>query len=149
MAMYFGAFLCGLGLIGLVAPGVLLLRQRTPVLLVLLLGFLLLGYGPDPVDEQPPALLPEAGFAGASVWCPDHVERLAPSSYRWTDGILEPKFVIMLLTDDPNVITYIGDHVEFQNGFGAWQRHIYQCDFDVKTETVITTRAVPGRLPHH
>ena len=26
-------------------------------------------------------------------------------------------------------VTYIGDQIKFQNGFGAWIQHTYQCEF--------------------
>ena len=61
--------------------------------------------------------------------------------------MLEPKLTRWRSTQDGNVFTYVGDSIEFQNGFGAWQPHVYECDYNVITERVIDVRARPGRLP--
>ena len=91
-------------------------------------------------------LAERAGLA-ARIECPEYIERLARYTVRWTDGFLESKFSHSRRTKTPNVITYIGDHIEFQNGFGAWQPHIYECDLNVETKQVVDVRARPGRLP--
>nr|VFK35242.1 MAG: protein of unknown function (DUF4875) [Candidatus Kentron sp. MB]VFK77195.1 MAG: protein of unknown function (DUF4875) [Candidatus Kentron sp. MB] len=58
----------------------------------------------------------------ASVYCDDYVEKLAKYSHEWTDGMLEPKFSHFRWKDkSKDYITYIGDKIKFQNGFGAWQ----------------------------
>ena len=83
----------------------------------------------------------------AAVQCPDHIERLAQYGARWTDGMLEPKFPRSGWQDAANYLAvYMGDAIEFQNGFGAWQRYRYSCVVDVKNEQVIDVAAVPGRL---
>lgn len=86
------------------------------------------------------------GEVAALVRCPRRVERLAQYTHRWTDGFLEPKFSHSRSTGNRNVVTYLGDRLEFQNGFGAWQPHIYECDLNVVTEQVVAVRARPGRL---
>ena len=98
-----------------------------------------------PIETQ--KKLAEQGEVDASIRCPEYIERLARYTHRWTDGFLEPKFSHLRMTGDPNVITYIGDHIEFQNGFGAWQPHTYECDLNVETKEVVDVRARPGRLP--
>jgi len=55
------------------------------------------------------------------------------SRYKWTDGSHE-------------VITAIGDKIQFQNGFGAMQNHIYFCDIDINTREVVNIRVVAGRI---
>ena len=83
----------------------------------------------------------------AAVQCPDHIERLAQYGVRWTDGMLEPKFPRSGWSDEANYLAvYMGDAIEFQNGFGAWERHRYSCVVDVKNEQVIDVAALPGRL---
>ena len=32
----------------------------------------------------------------------------------------------------PYVLTIFGDKIKLQNGFGAWQRKQYSCDYNVK-----------------
>lgn len=99
--------------------------------------------GRDAERQQTPA---QRGEVVARVRCPRRVERLAHYAHRWTDGVLEPKFSHSRLTRKSDVVTYIGDSIEFQNGFGAWQPHVYECDLNVVTEQVVAVRARPGRL---
>jgi uncharacterized protein YgiM (DUF1202 family) len=82
----------------------------------------------------------------AAVYCPREVEKLAKYQAEWTDGILEPKFSHYRWKDKgTGIITYIGDKVKFQNGFGAWQVYTYECDVDTINETPLYVRAQPGR----
>jgi hypothetical protein len=84
----------------------------------------------------------------AATLCDDAVERLAKYSHEWTDGWLDAKFTHFRWKDQGHgVMTYIGDKIRFQNGFGAWQPHVYECDLDTHTHTVLAARAQPGRLP--
>ena len=104
-------------------------------------------------ERQPPE--PEAapeedlgnGEVAAMLICPEPIERLAQYSSRWTDGFLDPKFSHYRRTADPDVFTHIGDWIEFQNGFGAWVPHVYECDVNVRTNEVTEVRASPGRIP--
>jgi hypothetical protein len=102
----------------------------------------------DPaVCRQDLACWAEAKFASASAYCKDPVERLANFNARWTDGTFETKFSRYRWKDkELGLVTYIGDKVEFQNGFGAYQNHIYECDFDPVKDAVLDVRAQPGRF---
>jgi hypothetical protein len=81
------------------------------------------------------------------VRCKGPVERLAKNNFEWTDGLLEPKFShYRWKNQSTGIITYIGDKIKFQNGFGAWIFHTYECDLDASGETVLEVRAQPGRL---
>lgn len=83
----------------------------------------------------------------AGVYCADPVEKLAKYSARWTDGTLEPKFShFRWLNKEQGTLTVIGDKIEFQNGFGAYQAYTYECDYDPATKTVLDVRAQPGRI---
>lgn len=76
------------------------------------------------------------------------IEKLAINDYQWTDNIFDGFFSRVHWKDQPNgIVTYVGDDIKFQNGFGAWVRSIYECDFDTKTESAVAVRAFPGRLP--
>lgn len=44
------------------------------------------------------------------------------------------------------VMTFIGDEIQLQNGFGAWQNYAYECDYDPSSEQVLDVRAREGRL---
>lgn len=73
----------------------------------------------------------EEKIVTAGIECKRPVEGLAKYNARWTDGVLDMKFSHYRWKDQAKgTVTYIGDKIEFQNGFGAYQKHIYECDFD-------------------
>ncbi|WP_186415377.1 hypothetical protein [Pannonibacter sp. P2PFMT1] len=89
----------------------------------------------------------DKAWAEASVYCQDYVERRAKFQFEWTDGFLERKFSRYRWHNaKEQQVTFIGDKVKFQNGFGAWQNMIYSCDYDTKTKTVLGGRVEAGRL---
>jgi len=84
----------------------------------------------------------------ASIDCRRYVERLAKNNFEWFDGAFEPKFSHFRWKNRPQgVVSYIGDKIKFQNGFGAWIIHTYECDFDTTKKTVVDVRARAGRIP--
>ena len=99
----------------------------------------------EPSSQEP--VQDQHGEVTASFRCPDHVERLAAYTVRWTDGFLEPKLSRTRPANRPNVTTYIGDQAEFQNEYGAWTPVIYECDLNTVTGEVVDVRVRPGRLP--
>jgi len=69
----------------------------------------------------------EKNLPAASVYCKTDIEKLGKFSSKWTDGMLEMKFSRYRWLDKSNgTITFIGDKIEFQNGFGAFQPHIVE-----------------------
>jgi hypothetical protein len=83
----------------------------------------------------------------ASFACRKEVERLAKYDFEWTDGWTGLKFTRYRWKNLQNsVVSYIGDAIKFQNGFGAFQNHIYVCDFDTNSGLVVDASARPGRL---
>jgi len=86
-----------------------------------------------------------AGSAG--IFCSGAIERQARYGTEWTDGVLEKKFSHYKWYDaSRSQITYMGDKVRFQNGFGAWENYIYECDFDPRNDSVLGVRVRPGRI---
>lgn len=84
----------------------------------------------------------------ASFACRPHVERLAKYQFEWTDGWLDSKFSRFKWKDKARgQLTYVGDKIKFQNGFGAWQFAIYTCDYDPLADVVLNVDATPGRMP--
>ena len=87
----------------------------------------------------------------AQVACAERIERLANYSFRWTTGwFLGGRFPRYRWEDDERrVATVFGDAIEFQNAFGAWQRHRYSCRVDgsVDPPRVLNVSAEPGRWP--
>jgi hypothetical protein len=87
-------------------------------------------------------------LVSADVRCKRVVEALAKYSSEWTDGLLEMKFSHYRWKNEAaGILTYVGDKVKFQNGFGAWQNMVYECDFDTVADRPIDARAQPGRIP--
>lgn len=85
--------------------------------------------------------------ATAAVRCRRPVEMLAKNSFEWTDGALEPKFSHYRWKNQATgEVTYIGDKIKYQNGFGAWIFHTYECDLDASGEQVTDVRASPGQI---
>lgn len=83
----------------------------------------------------------------AEVFCDDEIEKLAKYSFEWTDGWLESKFThYRWLNQEAGIISYSGSKIKFQNGFGAYQYHIYECAVDAINEKVLSVSARPGRL---
>ena len=73
--------------------------------------------------------------------CRRSVEGLAPYDFQWIEGL---KFsVYERYPDNPEIITYSGDKIRFQNAFGDWQVMTYACDYNVVSGTVIEARADP------
>lgn len=84
--------------------------------------------------------------ADANSACRPYLERLAQYDFRWTYNPLDGRFSRASVSDDGDVITYVGDRVEFQNGFGAWMTHTYSCTYSASTASVLSVDATPGRL---
>ena len=70
----------------------------------------------------------------ATFACQPMIENLAKYDYEWTDGWLEAKLQRFRWKDrKTGTLSYTGNRVKFQNGFGAWQRITYWCHFDPAT----------------
>ncbi|MCV0369514.1 hypothetical protein [Filomicrobium sp.] len=83
--------------------------------------------------------------AAAIKACSPEIEGLAKYDHEWTAWLT--RFSRMRWGSKGNdVITYLGDEIKFQNGFGAWHRYRYECDLNVKTGTVLNVRANLGRM---
>jgi hypothetical protein len=83
----------------------------------------------------------------AQVYCRKQIERLAKFQSRWKTGLAAPMFTrIKWENQKEGVVTFIGDAIELQNGFGAWEPHIYSCTYNVRSKEVISVDAEPGRL---
>lgn len=81
----------------------------------------------------------------ASEHCQQAVERKARYDYEWIDG-WGLKFPLTLPGKQSDSAIYAGDRIKLQNGFGAWQRHTYLCEFDVKRERVVEVHIRAGRI---
>jgi len=92
--------------------------------------------------------LGEKGISSAGAYCRTSIEKLALHDVKWTDTGLQQKFDRYLWQDkEAGIITYVGDKIEFQNGFGAFTPMTYECDLAPDNKTVLDVRMHEGRLP--
>lgn len=80
--------------------------------------------------------------------CQGAVERQAQYDVKWTDGFLTPMFNGFKWFDQKShAVSFVGDHVKFQNGYGAWSNMIYSCAVSGDGKRVLDVYVTPGRLP--
>lgn len=73
----------------------------------------------------------------ASTACAPQIEAQAKYQAEWTDGWLGSKFDQFRRGTTPTSVIYMGNQVKFQNGFGAWSRMQYECEFDPESKRVL------------
>ncbi|TAL53801.1 zinc ribbon domain-containing protein [Pandoraea sp.] len=89
----------------------------------------------------------EKHIIAASVYCKEPIERLAKYDVKWTDGLMETAMSRYRFADrEAATLTYVGDKAQFQNGFGAWQNVVYECDIDPASNRILGVRVSEGRL---
>ena len=91
-------------------------------------------------------------LSAAAPSCMAAIANLAKYDHKWGEG--EPftgwNWAKKKKKADPDafkddvVMTYYGSDIKFQNGFSAYQRHRYECDWSVKYGLVIEVRASPN-----
>jgi hypothetical protein len=62
--------------------------------------------------------------------CSDAVVALAKWDHEWTEAFIPSRFGRWSPGRTPDAILYQGDALKLQNGFGAWQRVKYYCEFE-------------------
>ena len=89
----------------------------------------------------------EKNIIMAGAYCQTPIEKMAKYTHEWTDGFTTPRFSHYRWKDQSTgVVTYIGDQIKMQNGFGAWSHYTYECDFAPQNNLVLDVRAQQGRL---
>ena len=76
----------------------------------------------------------------AETQCRPLVEQYAQYQHEWTDGFGEwkfPKWSLVGWDNSDGMLVYEGDQVNFQNGFGAWQRMYYSCYYSPDKSAVV------------
>ena len=85
--------------------------------------------------------------ANATVDCRRPVEQRAKNDFQWTDAWYEQKFDHRRWQDQAKgLVEYVGDHIKFQNGFGAWTYMTYYCAYDTINKNVDDVIVIEGRL---
>ena len=98
------------------------------------------------VEEEQPEPERQSPLYLANLLCRRLVEDEAQYGFRWTDGLLGKKFEPVDALGGETV-DFIGDEVELQNGFGAWQRHRYACTVWPGEGRARLNLIEPGRWP--
>lgn len=86
----------------------------------------------------------------AEVACTTAVEAKATYEVKWTTGVFHPMFSRVMWSKFPpgdDSVIYIGDEVEMQNQFGAFERMTYFCPYNVETQKVMAAVLQSGKLP--
>ena len=84
----------------------------------------------------------------AEYRCQVAVERMAKYDHKWNDSWLQSKIPYARWANKSDrTLTYLGDAIQFQNGFGAWEHYWYECDYDPNSDTILDVHAQAGRLP--
>ena len=74
----------------------------------------------------------------AEVRCRRAIEQQARYAHEWTDGFADPMFSRFAWHDEvAGVMTYFGDRLKLQNGFGAWVNVGYACDYDTGQDVAL------------
>lgn len=101
----------------------------------------------DTQCQQSLPCLAEKHIIYAGAMCQSPIQKMSQYSYEWTDGFSNPRFSrYRWVNKDKGIITYIGDEIKMQNGFGAWAVYSYECDFDTVNKAVIDVSASQGRI---
>ena len=70
----------------------------------------------------------------ATFACEPLIESMARYDYKWTDGWLGVKLERFRWNNRAEgSLSYTGDEIQFQNGFGAWLRMTYWCHYNPET----------------
>lgn len=76
--------------------------------------------------------------------CSRLIEQQARYLYKWKGS----RFTYFSWLDEKKpAIAYVGDGLQFQNGFGAWQNMRYACNVDLESNTIMKIIVSPGRFP--
>ena len=85
----------------------------------------------------------------AATTCQIELEKMAKFDFRWTTGFGEAKLSGNKWSTRPSnldkygpkrIIEYRGNDLQLQNGFGAYRRVRYECDFDPIEERLVAIR---------
>ncbi len=83
----------------------------------------------------------------ATLACKPAIQRMAKYDYEWTDGFTTPVFKRLAWSDKKkSSITFYGDEIKMQNGFGNFLRHRYACKYDPIKKSVLDVSLEAGRI---
>jgi hypothetical protein len=81
----------------------------------------------------------------ASRVCSAAIEQQARFDFRW-EASRPDRFTSAIMHNNGQQISFIGDALKLQNGFGAWLPYSYNCRYDVGTKAVVAVEVSEGRM---
>jgi hypothetical protein len=98
----------------------------------------------------------EACIADVSCWAKRHlqeasrvcstaIEQQARFDYRW-EAMRPDRFTSAIMHNNGQQISFIGNALKLQNGFGAWLPYSYNCRYDIGTKAVVAVEINEGRM---
>ena len=88
----------------------------------------------------------ETNEKSASVRCIIAIQDRAKFEYDWISGAM-PRFAQYAWVNKASgVISYRGDQIKLQNGFGVFSQHRYSCSYDPSKGEVTDVTIVQGKL---
>ncbi|EMD1178637.1 hypothetical protein VP758_005268 [Vibrio harveyi] len=76
----------------------------------------------------------------ASAHCIKYIEMLSNGKHKWVDISNERRFSHYRWFEDSMIITYIGNNIKIENGFGLWEQYSYECDYSLKEGGILALR---------
>lgn len=95
---------------------------------------------------ETPACIADRNMGLAAGPCEREITKQSKYQAEWTKSMLKPIFKSYMVDEKTGLISYFGDQVRFQNGFGAFANMIYMCRFDPETASVTRVSVEEGRL---
>lgn len=84
----------------------------------------------------------------AKAACRSAIERRSKWDFRWTAtlGVFDGYRWNPKHSSTRGRVDFLGDSVEFQNGFGAWINYSYICTYDARNGIIVGVEMRPGHL---
>lgn len=82
----------------------------------------------------------------ANKACAPQIEQWAQYDFTWETTHPEARYTRAIMHNNGKQVSYLGDAIKFQNGFGNWVRASYSCTFEVATKAVVKLTVSEGRL---
>ena len=87
-------------------------------------------------------------LGAAIALCQAQIEQRAKYGFKWENSFSSNLGALRWTKDPGGAVRYMGDGIKIQNAFGVFENHIYVCDFDPASITVVNVQLMPGKLAH-
>ena len=101
----------------------------------------------EPASGEPRTIDPVAhAYATTRNTCEDLVEAQAKIKFEWTDKLFGPRRMeIEGVNPKQGIVRLSGNQIRFQNIYGTWIPHRYECDVDLESTQILEVRVTRGR----